>query len=201
MYQMHQELQTIQAEKDPLQKLAKQWALKTRVLCFDEFFVSDIGDAMLLGGLMTHLFQQGVVLVATSNLAPDDLYYNGLQRANFLPAIAQIKQHCQVLHLEDGQDYRLRELEQAKLYYTPIVESLTQELQQRFRAFVGDHAPINREPIEVNHRRLPVILESHGVLWASFEQLCQSARSCADYVELARCYHTVFVSDVVVMDT
>lgn len=195
MYQIHESLDQLKGQPDPLMILGKQWAKDTKVLCFDEFFVSDIVDAMILGRLLHILFQQGVTLVATSNVRPDDLYKNGLQRENFLPAIAQIKANCQVFHLEDGQDYRLRQLEQAHLYYYPIVTETHQILQERFEILAGK-SQAQGQKIEVNHRFLDVIQEYHGVLWIDFVQLCKTARSVSDYIEIAKCYHTVFLSGV-----
>lgn len=199
MYQVHDALEELKGQPNPLQILAKQWAEKTRVLCFDEFFVSDIADAMILARLLESLFERGVMLVATSNIIPDELYRNGLQRASFLPAIAAINTHCQVFHLEDGQDYRLRQLEQANLYTYPITETTAVDLQSRFTQFAGTTAT-NTQTIEINHRALPVIQECEGIVWMTFKTLCQSARSTPDYIEIARCYHTVILSDMAVMD-
>src|SRR5690606_19341591 len=112
----HQELKSLAGQKNPLHQVAARLAQEARVICFDEFFVTDITDAMILGGLFEQLFQRGVTLVATSNIVPDDLYKDGLQRARFLPAIALIKRHTAVMNVDGGTDYRLRVLEQAELY-------------------------------------------------------------------------------------
>lgn len=120
MLRVHEELTTLQGHSDPLEIVADRFKAETDVLCFDEFFVSDITDAMLLGGLMKALFARGITLVATSNIPPDELYRNGLQRARFLPAIDAIKQHCDIMNVDAGIDYRLRTLTQAHLWLSPL---------------------------------------------------------------------------------
>jgi hypothetical protein len=120
MQRVHRELKELSGEKNPLNLIADRLAAETRVICFDEFFVSDIADAMILGGLFEELFERGVSLVATSNIVPDGLYKDGLQRARFLPAIALLKRHTLVLNVDGGTDYRLRALEKAELYHFPL---------------------------------------------------------------------------------
>lgn len=148
MHQLHLELDKLKGVRDPLIVIAKQMAAKYRVICFDEFFVSDITDAMLLGTLFQALFKEGVVLVATSNIIPDDLYKNGLQRARFLPAIALINQHCEVLNVDSGIDYRLRTLEQAEIYHYPLDAQADKNLLHYFSQLAPE-AVVSTEAVKL----------------------------------------------------
>lgn len=198
MQRVHQELKALQGEKNPLDTVAKKLAEEARVLCFDEFFVSDITDAMILGGLMEKLFGHGVTLVATSNIVPDELYKDGLQRARFLPAIDLIKRYTEVVNVDSGIDYRLRALQQAEIYHCPLDEAAEASLQRSFDAL----APDAGEPdvtIEVNGRPIKTRRVADDVLWCDFRALCDGPRSQNDYIELARIYHAVLVSNVPVM--
>jgi cell division protein ZapE len=156
MLRVHEELTQLQGHSDPLEIVADHFKAETDVLCFDEFFVSDITDAMLLGGLMKALFARGITLVATSNIPPDELYRNGLQRARFLPAIDAIKQHCDVMNVDAGVDYRLRTLTQAHLWLSPLNEETQQQMDKLWQALAGakrTHSPV----LEVNHRPLATL--------------------------------------------
>ena len=195
MHELHHQLDEIKGTQDPLLVIAKQMAQKYRVICFDEFFVSDITDAMLLGTLFQALFAEGVVLVATSNIIPDDLYKNGLQRARFLPAIALINKHCQVLNVDSGVDYRLRTLEQAEIYHYPLDEQAQANLLEYFDKLAPE-SEVGDMPIEVDGRDIPIIKQAQGVLLANFRALCDGPRSQRDYMELAQLYHTVLLSSV-----
>nr|WP_256929853.1 cell division protein ZapE [Shewanella xiamenensis] len=195
MHQLHLDLDTLKGTRDPLLVIAKQMAAKYKVICFDEFFVSDITDAMLLGTLFQALFKEGVVLVATSNIIPDDLYKNGLQRARFLPAIALINQHCEVLNVDSGIDYRLRTLEQAEIYHYPLDEQADTNLLRYFRQLAPE-AEISTDAIEIEGREISIRQQAQGVLLADFRALCDGPRSQRDYMELARIYHTVLVSGI-----
>ncbi|HEX6591610.1 MAG TPA: cell division protein ZapE [Moraxellaceae bacterium] len=199
MQRVHKELNALKGTRDPLEIVADRLQEEAVVICFDEFFVTDITDAMLLGGLFEKLFARGVTLVATSNIAPDRLYENGLQRERFLPAIALVKKYCEVLNVDAGVDYRLRVLEKAALYYTPLGAEADAALRQSFSALTGG---VSAGPgaISVNERDITVVDRADGVLWARFTELCETPRSAADYIEIAREYHTVFVSDIPVMD-
>ncbi|MBL4282966.1 cell division protein ZapE [Vibrio fluvialis] len=199
MYRVHDELKQLGENSDPLELVADKFSQEAVIICFDEFFVSDITDAMILGTLFQALFRRGVVLVATSNIPPHDLYRNGLQRARFLPAIALIEANCHILNVDSGVDYRLRTLEQAEIYHYPLDGQASANLCQYYSQLVGKDKPKANE-IEINHRKLKVIEASDGVLHASFAQLCQTARSQNDYIEMSRLYHTVLLADVKQMD-
>ncbi|WP_436909370.1 cell division protein ZapE [Enterobacter kobei] len=198
MLRVHEELTALQGKSDPLEIVADRFKAETDVLCFDEFFVSDITDAMLLGGLMKALFARGITLVATSNIPPDELYRNGLQRARFLPAIDAIKQHCDIMNVDAGVDYRLRTLTQAHLWLSPLNAETTREMDKLWLALAGtkrEHAPT----LEINHRPLPTLGVENQTLAVSFTTLCVDARSQHDYIALSRLFHTVMVLDVPVM--
>ena len=201
MQQVHAELAQLKQQKNPLEVVAASIAARARVLCFDEFFVSDIGDAMILGGLLEHLMKAGVVLVATSNIHPDGLYANGLQRARFLPAIKLIHQYTRVFELDGGIDYRLRALKQACLYFSPSGPAADTALLEGFdRLACGHAARIASGKIDVLGREIPVRLVSEGIAWFDFNQLCGGARSAFDYIELARQFHSIVLSNVPQMD-
>lgn len=198
MQRVHRDLASLQGVRDPLLAVAERIHDEAVVICFDEFFVTDIGDAMILGGLFEALFARGVTLVATSNIVPDRLYENGLQRQRFLPAIAMVKSYCDVLNVDAGIDYRLRVLEQAALYHTPLDAAAEAAMRVAFRDLtVGQHVQL--APVVVNERSVAVLSRSEDVLWCSFAELCEQPRSAHDYIELAREYHTVLLSDVPVM--
>lgn len=198
MLRVHEELTELQGQENPLEIIADGFKAQTDVLCFDEFFVSDITDAMLLATLLQALFARGITLVATSNIPPDDLYRNGLQRARFLPAIDLINEYCDVMNVDAGIDYRLRTLTQAHLYLTPLDEQNRQTMDQMFVKLAGkkgEAAPV----LQINHRPLQVIHAVDGVLAVDFHTLCEEARSQLDYIALSRLYHSVILYNVRVM--
>ncbi|MBA7804195.1 cell division protein ZapE [Citrobacter freundii] len=198
MLRVHEELTALQGQSDPLDVIADRFKAETDVLCFDEFFVSDITDAMLLGGLMKALFARGITLVATSNIPPDDLYRNGLQRARFLPAIEAIKQYCDIMNVDAGVDYRLRTLTQAHLWLSPLNDETQRQMDTLWLALAGsksEHAPT----LEINHRPMQTLAVENQTLAVSFTTLCVDARSQHDYIALSRLFHTVLLSDVPVM--
>ncbi len=200
MQRVHQELALLKMQKDPLQKVAKRIAAEARVICFDEFFVSDIGDAMILGGLLDALIKEGVSFVTTSNIVPDRLYENGLQRERFLPAIALLKKHTTVVHLDAGIDYRLRSLQQAKLFYSPPDAAADAALEVSFLK-LADHGEVRRSgAIDVLGRKIPVRMAGEEIIWFDCGDLCGGPRSAYDYIELARLYHTLVLSDVPLFD-
>ncbi|MBP2850303.1 cell division protein ZapE [Dickeya oryzae] len=199
MLRVHEELNQLQGQENPLEKVADGFKAQTDILCFDEFFVSDITDAMLLAELLRALFSRGIALVATSNIPPDELYRNGLQRARFLPAIELIKRYCDVLNVDAGIDYRLRTLTQAHLYLTPLNAETEAEMQAMFRRLSGRDITEPGPVLEVNHRPLATLSAGDGVLAVDFATLCLDARSQNDYIALSRLYHTVLLHHVPVM--
>lgn len=197
MQYVHQEMRARQGEKNPLVGIAADLAKQTCVLCFDEFFVTDITDAMILATLLECLFEQGVALVATSNIAPDGLYRDGLQRSRFLPAIEALKAHTQVMNVDGGTDYRLRLLEQAELYYCPLGESAEKFLAERFATLETEHGEhIERASLIVEGRAIEIRKVSEHVVWFDYTALCDGPRSQTDYIEIARQYHTILLGGV-----
>lgn len=195
MRRVHQQLKLLEGEKNPLDIIAARFAEDTRVLCFDEFFVSDITDAMILGGLMEAMFARGVVLVATSNIIPDGLYQNGLQRSRFLPAIALINQHAEVVNVDGGIDYRLRVLERAELYHSPLDQDADASLMRSFVSLAPEPGNADQQ-LEVEGRMIDARWVADDVVWFDFTALCDGPRSQNDYIELAREFHAVLVSNV-----
>ncbi len=198
MLRVHEELTELQGQENPLEIIADGFKAQTDVLCFDEFFVSDITDAMLLATLLQALFTRGITLVATSNIPPNDLYHNGLQRARFLPAIDLINEFCDVMNVDAGIDYRLRTLTQAHLYLTPLDEQTRLTMDRMFVTLAGkqgEAAPV----LQINHRPLQAINAVDGVLAVDFHTLCEEARSQLDYIALSRLYHSVILYNVRVM--
>lgn len=195
MHRVHAELKALPNEVDPLKIVADRLASEARVICFDEFFVSDITDAMILGTLMQELFARGITLVATSNIIPDDLYKNGLQRARFLPAIDLINRYTDVINVDSGIDYRLRTLEQAEIFHFPLDENGDAHLNEYFEQLAPEKGTQGQN-IEVNNRSIPTRMQADGVLVIEFSALCEGPRSQSDYIELSRCYHSVLVANV-----
>lgn len=198
MRQAHAGLKRHGNREDPLEAVADDVARETRVLCFDEFFVSDVADAMILGTLLDALFRRGITLVATSNIPPDDLYSGGLQRQRFMPAIDAIKRHTRVMNVDGGTDYRLAVLERASVYHMPLNESSADIMTTTFRELAPD-ADEAASSIEILGRDIPVRGDGDGVVWFDFEALCDGPRSQNDYIDLAHEYHTVLLSNVPIM--
>jgi cell division protein ZapE len=198
MQSVHDELKKHQDQSDPLDLVADRLARKARVLCFDELFVTDIADAMLLGNLFRGLIERGVTLVATSNVAPDDLYKEGLQRARFVPAIRLLKEHTQVVHMDGGADYRLRLLERAPTWFDARDAATPATLEKLFDDITAEPG-VTDATLILNHRRMRAHRHADGAIWFAFKELCDGPRGQADYIEIARCYHTVFVTDVPVL--
>jgi cell division protein ZapE len=196
---IHNALTQHQGEKDPLQIIAKEIAKDTIVLCFDELFVSDITDAMLLGRLFKALFERGVCLVATSNAAPDELYKNGLQREQFLPAIALIKKNTTVIHIPTAIDYRLRHLKEAGVFYTPLNDETYQKMEKSFSSLT-DGLSIETTPIEIAGRLIQVKKRAGDIVWFDFNEICRVPRSQKDYLIIAKEYRTVFISDIPIIN-
>lgn len=197
---VHDQLATIKNVESPLEIVADKLAKECRVLVLDEMHVNDITDAMLMGGLLQALFSRGVSLVTTSNAEPDTLYKDGLQRSRFIPAIESIKQHTEVVFLGGDVDYRLRVLENAEIYHTPLDEFADASLEAYFHQMVAAGTFETAQGISVNDRQVDTVLLSDDVVWFTFESLCMTSRSTDDYIELARLFHTVLVSGVIAMD-
>ena len=195
MQRVHGELRRRGGTANPLQGMAESFAKRTKVLCFDEFFVADIGDAMILGELMQALFRRGLVLVATSNIHPDNLYENGLQRRRFLPAIAALKRHTLVHQLGGEVDFRLRVLEQAEIYHSPLDAAAERSLNASFAELAPEQAAAETD-LEVENRLIRTRRLAPDVVWFEFKEICEGPRSQNDYIELGRCFHTVLVSNV-----
>lgn len=196
---VHAALREIEEVEDPLALVARRMLRAGRVLCFDEFFVTDIGDAMLLGRLLEHLFERGAVLVATSNCRPDRLYHDGLQRARFLPAIAALERHCVVHELGGTTDYRLRTLTRSPIYFTPADAKAEQRMAELFERLAP--GAVEREVSWwVNERPITLRRRADGLAWAEFTALCVGPRAAADYIELCQSFNTVFVAGVPVLD-
>ena len=194
MRDVHQALEELRGEEDPLKLLARDIADKYRLICFDEFHVNDIADAMILGRLLQHLFDKRVMLCMTSNYHPDLLWKDGLQRANFLPAIELIKGHLDVINVDAGVDYRRRALESAKVYHTPITAATRDDLGAEFDriAEVADES----QTLDVEGRNIEFVRRAGGIVWFDFKALCGGPRSYTDYVDLVRRFHTIVLSDV-----
>jgi cell division protein ZapE len=195
MQDIHRRLRDLQGEENPLLHIARDIAQQLRLLCLDEFHVTDIGDAMLMRNLLQGLFDQGLVLVTTSNQIPDELYRNGLQRVQFLPAIELIKQHLEVVQVDGGADYRLRVLEKGGVFHFPADTRAEAAMAKTFEAIAGEQGERDVE-LEIEGRAIRALRTGPGVAWFRFEGLCGGPRGQADYIELARRYHTVLISEV-----
>lgn len=198
MQQIHQELRSLRDMQNPLSIIAQRFAKHNAILCLDEFFVSDITDAMLLGGLLDALFKEGVTLVATSNVPPDELYKGGLQRERFIPAINLIKKLTRVINVDGGTDYRLRTLERAEIYHHPLDEAAEKSLSRSFNR-IAPNESVAGEMLEINGRKIPTIQCADGVIWLDFRVLCNIPRAVSDYIEIAKSFNTVLLSNVFVM--
>ena len=198
MQLIHDQLSLVGEHKKPLKVVARSFARRYQLLCLDEFHVSDITDAMLLYGLLESLFAEGVVLVATSNQPPDELYKNGLQRERFLPAIKLINTHCKTLNLEGPDDHRLRLLTKADTWYQTS-DNIHKQLEARFLELATSSAQRNHS-LHINYRLIQTHLTSNDIIWLDFQVICGDQRGAADYIEIARQFHTVFISDIPVMD-
>lgn len=194
MRDIHDVMSRLPKQPDPLEVVADRLRAETRVLCLDEFLVTDITDAMLLHGLLRALFARGMTLVTTANTPPHELYRNGLQRQSFLPAIELLKQHTRVLELDSGTDYRLRALTREGVFFL-AGEGGEEHLAEQFERLTGGHR-LPEQEIEVNGRRFPVRGLGMDVIWLDFDTLCGTPRSASDYIELAKEYHTLLLSGV-----
>lgn len=195
MQDVHGELKTLERVTDPLVAVARRIAENTRLLCLDEFHVSDIGDAMLLGRLLRELLGRGVVLVATSNSRPDDLYRNGLQQSRFQPAVVLLKERLEVVEVDGGEDYRLRALEKVEIYHSPLDANAEANIDSAYWSLAGESGQ-GVTLLEIEGRRIMARHLAPGVAWFNFSELCGAPHGKGDYIEIARRFHTVLVSGI-----
>ena len=195
MAEIHQRLRGLKSEANPLKAVAAEIAKETRVLCFDEFHVSDIADAMILGRLLENLFNEGVVLVATSNYAPSELYPQGQNRSSFLPTIASIEEKLTILNVDGGEDYRHRTLTAAEVFYIPANDENERKLADLFTQVTAGQAERPSE-IEIHGRMLRCKKRTDKAIWFDFRMLCFGPRSQADYLYLSEHYKMIFVSGI-----
>ncbi|MCH9644099.1 MAG: AFG1 family ATPase [Gammaproteobacteria bacterium] len=198
MQDLHEKLKQVQGHKNPLELIGRQLADQYLVICFDEFFVNNIADAMLLGELFTAMFEGGLCLITSSNFPPDALYKDGIQRERFLPAIQTIKDNTTVMNLDAGKDYRKQHVEQAGVYFTPLDEHAEHEIQHSFLHY-SSYKPASTDPIELFERPVKIIKRADKIIWFDFKDLCSKPRSQKDYLELARQYDTFLVSNISVI--
>ena len=197
MREVHRELGALQGTVNPLDVLGANMAQRFRLICFDEFHVADITDAMVLHRLLAALFDAGVGFVTTSNFKPDDLYPDGLHRDRILPAIALLNERLEVVNVDHGVDYRRRTLEQVRLYHTPLGPQADAEMTADFEQLAESR---DEEPVlKIESRAIAARRKAGGVVWFDFRVLCGGPRSQNDYLEIATQFHTVFLSDVPVL--
>ncbi len=199
MQQVHAQLDSQKKRKNPLNHIARTFARQYRLICLDEFIVTNITDAMLLSGLLDALFRYGVTLVVTSNRVPDDLYLNGLQRERFLPAIDLIRQHMHIVHLDNGLDHRQALPESGRMYLWPLSAPNRRQFADRFHRLCATDCE-ERTTLTLNRRSIAVRARCGDLIWFDFAAICSSPRATADYIEIARRYRTVFIANVPVMD-
>jgi len=198
MQNIHKELKELANTESPLEIVADQISKKTQIICFDEFHVSDITDAMLLSGLLEALFKRNVVLVATSNQHPDDLYYDGLQRDRFLPAISLLKKNTKIVNVDSGIDYRLEFFDHAEIYHSPLDDNANAILEDDF-VHVCPNKGVEGDILEIEGREIKTVRCGDGVVWFNFKAICAGPRGVADYIEIARQYQTVLIANIPVM--
>ena len=193
--EIHEQLEHYKGQKNPLKLIARQFSRQYQLLCLDELHVADITDAMILHGLLKALIENNVTLIFTSNLEPDELYRDGLQRERFIPAIELIKHSCHVQKIPDGEDHRLNTIQSEKVYFSPLSAQNQQALEDYFLR-LSPCQPKKNTSLEINHRSLPVYGLADDVAWFIFDELFNSPRAVADYIELARLFHTVVISEI-----
>ena len=198
MHRIHHDLNQLKQQPDPLVIVSERLAEQARVICFDEFHIADIADAMLLGRLLKQLFARRVTLVATSNTDPKDLYKGGLQRDRFLPTIDLLQEYTRVIPIRSEVDYRLRVLEQEPVYYWPLNEAAEQRMNSCYQHIAKAELP-RVSSIVIEGRRIAVRRVAEEVGWFEFAALCAGPRSVSDYIEIARRYHTVMISNIPVL--
>ena len=195
MQGVHQQLNKVRNEENPLDLVAEHFAKHAIVICLDELYVSDIGDAMILAGLLDALFNRGITLVTTSNCEPDNLYKDGLQRQRFLPAIDLLKENTKILELGGKIDHRLQFLEHADIYHCPLDDKADEVMYDNFLHVSPESGTVD-ELLSIEDRKIKTVRCADGVVWFEFMELCDGPRSATDYIEIARCYNTVLISNV-----
>src|SRR4051812_3271538 len=198
MQEVHADLKRLRGMQSPLDGVADKIAKKAQVICFDELFVADIADAMILAGLFGALIKRGVTLVFTSNVKPGDLYKSGLQRDRFVPTIALLEKHCETVAVDGGVDYRLRQLTAAPIYLAAGAAGTRKQLEELFDDLSDDDVETDGT-ITINHRKIKVLRQSENVIWFDFAALCEGPRSPADYIAIASEYQSVIISNVPVL--
>jgi cell division protein ZapE len=194
MREVHRELQDLKGTVNPLDELGRRIARRFRLICFDEFHVADVTDAMILHRLLAALFANRVSIVTTSNFHPDELYPNGLHRDRILPAIELLKAQLEVINVDAGIDYRQRTLQQVEMYHCPLDASADTAMERAFHQLAEAR---DEEPrLHIEHRELRALRRAGGVVWFDFKQLCGGPRSQNDYLEIASRFHTVLLSNV-----
>lgn len=201
MDQAHKLLKNYRDKPDPLKLVAKEFSEKAKVFCFDEFIVNDIGDAMILAGLLEGLIDNNVVLITTSNVRPDLLYKDGLQRKRFLPTIDLIQKHTHVIELDGEIDHRFEFLQTSDVYDCPITDASREWLKHSFLNLANERSDLSWEKIKINDREIQTIRHTETVAWFDFKELCDSPRSASDYIGLAKQFHTVLISHVPIFNS
>jgi len=199
MRQVHMSLQQLRGHNDPLQIIARRFSQQWRVIAIDEFAVADVADAMIWHGLIQALHKEGAMLLITSNVAPSDLYLNGLQRERFVPAIAEIEQHMNVIHVTGSLDYRRKFLQQCKRYYYPADSRAERELSLAFNDGLND-IMMKGKNLLINRRNIQAVQLNEKSAWFDFADLCHGPRSASDYIEIAKRFRSVFISNIPVFD-
>lgn len=201
MQTVHERKNKIKDHQDPLGLVAASFASQIKVLCLDEFSVTDITDAMILAGLLDHFFRLGVVLVTTSNTEISNLYPGGLQRHRFLPAIALLKKHTVAVHIDNGTDYRMAYLQDNAIFHVPLGEQANLQLAECFNQLTGIvNAGVQANVMSIFGRDIDIVAVDSGVVWIEFQSLCQTHRSKSDYIEIAKQYHTLLLSNIPPLD-
>jgi len=195
MHEVHAALYALQGIKNPLQEIAKRWSEKTRVICFDELVINDVADALVLGGLLDAFFAQKICMVFTSNVAPDDLYKNGIQRELFLPTIEKIKSYNEIVHLTMLDDYRTRYPTHTKYYWSPLTTDAQKNMEQAFALF-SQNTPPSTIPLVLYGREIRVKRRAGDVIWFDFLDICGVPRNQDDYLVIAQQFRTVLISNL-----
>ncbi len=197
MRNVHKELELLRGQANPIDSVAKKISKQYKLICFDEFHINDIADAMIFDKLFHALFKHNIFFVLTSNYDVSDLYLNGLHRERFLPAIELLKQHLKVVNVDGGNDYRLRSLEQMPIYYSPITSKTDEILLENFKKLALNNLDIEKDcNLKIENRKICTKYKCGDIVWFDFKELCDSPRSQNDYLELALQFNTIMLSDI-----